>query len=61
MAVALMCVVPSASEFEVVKLVRATISEWNPMMDLQPLARAAYHAHLVAAVYLLADASPFPS
>ena len=45
-----MLMVLFASQFEVVKLVGSTISEWNPMVNLQPVGSAADDAGLVALV-----------
>jgi hypothetical protein len=55
-----MLVVLLASQLEVVKLVGSTVSEWDPMVDLQAFGSAADHAGLVALVDEASEPAPVP-
>jgi hypothetical protein len=55
------CVVGRASELQVVKLVGSTVSEWDPMVNLQAIDSAADHAGPVALVDEGSEPAPRPA
>jgi hypothetical protein len=56
-----MLMVLLASQLEVVKLVSSTVSEWDPMVNLQAFGSAADHAGLVTLVDEGSESAPVPA